>query len=32
MNQAIQIRSSYLEALKSFRMTVIDIIHLIGKQ
>ena len=32
MNQAIQIRSSYLDALKSFRMTVIEIIHLIGKQ
>ena len=32
MNQAIQIKSSYLDALKQLRMTVIDILHLTGKQ
>ena len=32
MNQAIQIRSSYLDALQSMRKTIIDIIHLTGKQ
>ena len=31
MNQAIQIRSSYLDALQSMRKTVTDIIHLTGK-
>ena len=31
MNQAIQIRSSYLDALLSLRKTIIDIIHLTGK-
>jgi cobalt-zinc-cadmium resistance protein CzcA len=32
MNQAVQIRSSYLDALQSMRKTVIDSIHLTGKQ
>jgi heavy metal efflux system protein len=31
MNQAVQIRSSYLDALQSIRKTVTDIIHLTGK-
>jgi cobalt-zinc-cadmium resistance protein CzcA len=31
MNQAIQIRSSYLDALQSMRKTITDIIHLTGK-
>ena len=32
MNQAVQIRSSYLDALQSMRKTLVDIIHLTGKK